>query len=83
MLAVSVTKGERGAKMEAPTAAKMEAGCGARSRRLLGIVVWPLPPLRFGEGNGNYKSRRAGRGGGGAVLCVRLEEPEAEEKGLP
>lgn len=58
-------------------------GCGAPARRLLGAVVWPLPPLRLGGRNGNYKSRRAGRGGGGAVLCVRLEEPEAEERGLP
>lgn len=49
--------------MEAPTAAKMEAGVRARARRLLGVVVWPLPPLRLGEAVGNYKSRRAGRGG--------------------
>lgn len=57
-------------------------GCGAGARRLPGAVVWPPPPLRLGRGNENYRSRRAGRGGGGAVLCVRLEEPEAEERGL-
>lgn len=57
-------------------------GCGARARRLLGAVVWRLPHLPLGWGNGNYMSRRAGRGGGGAVLCVRLEEPETEKRGL-
>lgn len=55
-------------------------GCGARAQRLPGAVVCPRPPLRLGWGKGNYKSRREGRGGGGAVLCVQLEE--AGKKGL-
>jgi hypothetical protein len=32
--------------------------------------------LRFGGENESYKSQRAELGGGGAVLCVRLEETE-------
>lgn len=55
-------------------------GCGACARGLPGAVVCLLPPLRLSWGKGNYKSRREGRGGGGAVLCVHLEE--AGEKGL-
>lgn len=68
--------------MEAPTAAKMEAGVRGSAAEAAGSCSLAAFSSAAWRGNGNYKSRRAGRRGGGAVLCVRLGEPEAAEKGL-
>lgn len=69
--------------MEAPTAAKMEAGVRGSGAETVGSCSLASSSSAAWRGNRELQIPAGGaRGGGGAVLCVKLEEPEAEERGL-
>lgn len=69
--------------MEAPTAAKMEAGVRGSGAEAAGNCSLATSSSAAWRGKRELQVPAGGaRGGGGAVLCVRLEEPEAEGPAL-
>lgn len=69
--------------MEAPTAAKMETGVRGLGAGAAGNCSLAASSSASWRVKRELQVPAGGaRGGGGAVLCVRQQEPEPEERGL-